>query len=486
MSKLQGIGSTAVYGFTPAINLIEAQSSNPVNVLLANTSDIRHVYPTIAANPQTEINFYIIEPQSTINCRNLLLFHLFISEHEMSLQEQVEMFLDLYNNTFVSERTSGYITSASKSLIKTVTDSKGVLQDTISLSNLKYRERDDLEFVLKFYIAKQFQASTLWDTRLRNLLRSRYDSRDNVFDWDYNMKLLDSDSRKMFLHKKQYCKWRNTGSWYLLRSNQTQVNKTMATVDIMKVDGVGVAKYGIFSDIVLGPFQCFGIETENKKLLRLENERPTQTCQEIMEWNIRDWICKARGIPVSESEATTKEDQQDQKKKHEETNQESKQPEEHSVESVDKIVEITAELDINESSTINQTHSNDSISENNVTAEATDNKEEETLQQSNQAVPPHRKPPVKLHLLPCDPAATFSKPKATKFDIIYLGSSIAHRLQDVNKIKAANAKVYVELIDGVFEIGKEERKMYKDKILEIGKSEGLKVLKENQDYVLFQ
>lgn len=86
MNKLQGIGSTSLYGFTPAINLIDKTPQEPVNILLANTSDIRHVYPTVAANPQSEINFYIIEPQSTVNCRNLLLFNLFVTEDEISVQ----------------------------------------------------------------------------------------------------------------------------------------------------------------------------------------------------------------------------------------------------------------------------------------------------------------------------------------------------------------------------------------------------------------
>ncbi|KAJ3255459.1 Dynein assembly factor 3, axonemal [Boothiomyces macroporosus] len=471
MNKLQGIGSTSLYGFTPAINLIDKTPQGPVNILLANTSDIRHVYPTIAANPQSEINFYIIEPQSTVNCRNLLLFNLFVTEDEISVQEQVEMFLDLYNNTSISERTFDYIISASKSLIKTITDSKGILHDMISLSYLKYRERDDLEFVLKFYLSKPFEVSTLWDTRLRTLLRSRYDSRDNVFDWDYNMKLLDSDPRKKYIHKKQYCKWRNTGSWYLLRSNQTKVNKTMATVDIMKIDGVGVAKYGVFSDIVLGPFQCFGIETENQKLLKLENDRPTQTVQEIMEWNIRDWICKTRGISVVGKLFLNVEP-------------EEKIVEEKSGEMNDeKIVEITGEMEANkiaeneigpENGTVDQPESIP-LEDNSI-----------ALQNQEQGTTQYNKPPVKLHLLPCDPAATFNKPKTLKFDVIYLGSSIAHRLQDVNKIKKGDSKVYVELIDGVFEIGKEERKMYKDKIIDIGKAQGLNIVKETKDYLLFQ
>ncbi|KAJ3276905.1 Dynein assembly factor 3, axonemal [Terramyces sp. JEL0728] len=390
------------------------------------------------------------------------------------------MFLDLFNNTCISERTSDYIISASKSLIKTVTDSKGILHDTISLSHLKYRERDDLEFVLKFYITKPFQLSTLWDTRLRTFLKSRYDSRDNVFDWDYNMKLLDGDPRKRVVHKKQYCKWRNTGSWYLLRSNQTQVNKTMATVDVMKIDGVRVAKYGVFSDTIVGPFQCFGIDSENKDLLKIENERPTQV-------GISNFAEKEnKDAPAVEGEGKESETQAKEL--------------ESKIAEVEKIVETTdngtdvclnEDVSLTTNSNIDEdlsetTHQDSPATPDAKVPSAGNHKLRKETKPEISNTLPYRKPPVKLHLLPCDPASTFNKPKTPKFDIIYLGSSIAHRLQDVNKVKKQDAKVYVELIEGVFEIGKDERKIYRDKIVEIGESQGLKVVQETIDFVQFQ
>lgn len=76
---------------------------------------------------------------------------------------------------------------------RTVTDEKGFLASLVDFSQLKFRERDDLEFTLNFWRQddkKKFDIQALWDARLRTHYANRYDSRDNLVDWDYHMKFI--------------------------------------------------------------------------------------------------------------------------------------------------------------------------------------------------------------------------------------------------------------------------------------------------------
>ena len=56
---------------------------------------------------------------------------------------------------------------------RVITDSKGPLAKLIDFGALKFRERDDLEFVFKFWrdSKKPFDAKALWDHRLRSYLK---------------------------------------------------------------------------------------------------------------------------------------------------------------------------------------------------------------------------------------------------------------------------------------------------------------------------
>ena len=43
---------------------------------------------------------------------------------------------------------------------------------------------------------------------------------------------------------------------------------------------------GFWGDIIVGPFVCHGIESENEKLFKLQNKLPTHGSDEISKWNI--------------------------------------------------------------------------------------------------------------------------------------------------------------------------------------------------------
>jgi dynein assembly factor 3 len=42
---------------------------------------------------------------------------------------------------------------------------------------------------------------------------------------------------------------------------------------MVKQDGVSAVKWGYFSDITLGPFLAFGVDTEAKSMLKTQNDR---------------------------------------------------------------------------------------------------------------------------------------------------------------------------------------------------------------------
>lgn len=135
-----------------------------------------------------------------------------------------------------------WIKQTAKSLIRLVTDQNGSLAESVSFSSLKFRERDDLEFIFKFWMddSKVWDASLLWDYRTRALLGRRFDSKENIFDWDYNMKLLETP-QAVIVHPLEYKKFRTMGSPFELRNAKMDVsNKTMATVDYMLEVGMRI------------------------------------------------------------------------------------------------------------------------------------------------------------------------------------------------------------------------------------------------------
>ncbi len=72
----------------------------------------------------------------------------------------------------------------------------------------------------------------------------------------------------------EYSKWRLHGNAHEVReSNYEYSNRTMATVDNLIENGLKVSKWGLFHDILVGPFLSFSLDTEHKELLKKANEK---------------------------------------------------------------------------------------------------------------------------------------------------------------------------------------------------------------------
>jgi dynein assembly factor 3 len=224
---MDGLGNINWWGFSPAVDLQsvlkDSHDDSEINFLLVGCGDPRHLLKTLALRskwPKRKlIRFYVYEPRLELYARDLLLLSLAI-EHpaKRGIQEKTELFMEIFANIQVRQQTADYILTTSNELIKCVTDFEYMKKQNLGcfdLSLLKYKERDFLECVFKYWrsdIAKfdYFPAKKCWDLRLRSYLKTRYDTRSNSFDWDYSMKFADRKNTQV-INNRLYASWRDTG-----------------------------------------------------------------------------------------------------------------------------------------------------------------------------------------------------------------------------------------------------------------------------------
>lgn len=198
-----------MWGFSPSFDIqdeieqCDAIKDLPtINVLMIGVGDMRHVLRTIAQSHRHEsnrrLNLYVMESSLEATARQLLLLNLALEPPDlMNPLQKARMYLEIYGNTLVRPNTLQYIRQKASQLIYMVTDHiylKNRLP-MVSLDNLKYKEKDCLECTFKFWknsTDEYFDISKLWDLRLRSSLGQRFDTRINLFDWDYHMKLNSS------------------------------------------------------------------------------------------------------------------------------------------------------------------------------------------------------------------------------------------------------------------------------------------------------
>ncbi|KAJ3293134.1 asparagine-linked glycosylation protein [Rhizoclosmatium sp. JEL0117] len=298
---MEGAGSVGIWGFSPAMDLME--SVEPVvddqdaHFLLMGAKDARHIIKTIAhVGRHSEftgcLNFYVHEDQAPLLARTILLLSVFLDqESEVNNEEQTHLFLEFFGNIYLRSKSYDQMKEIATKLLILLGDSAGTLAPLFNFSHLRFKDRDDLEVVFKFWrddSKKAYEIDKLWDTRLRKLLGSRYDVRENIFDWDYHMKLVKEIT---IIHKSEYLRWRLHGLAYEARdASYDKPNRTTATIEVMKQDGLSVTKWGYFNDVLTGPFVPYGIETEKKELIEKSNDQHKHASSELAEYNIQSYI----------------------------------------------------------------------------------------------------------------------------------------------------------------------------------------------------
>ncbi|XFG10194.1 hypothetical protein AB1E19_013818 [Capra hircus] len=278
----------------------DSQAENPeLNVLLLGSVDGRHLLRTLARAalwPRRRFHFYVLENNLEAVARHILIFSLALEDPEkMGLQERSETFLEVWGNALLRPPVAAFVRAQAGRLAHLVPEPDRLAEQLpwLSLGALKFRERDALEAVFRFWAGGEkgpeaFPMSRLWDSRLRQYLGSRYDARHGVSDWDLHMKLHDRGAR--VIHTREFRRWRDTGVAFELRDSSAYhvPNRTLASGRLLSHRGERVAARGYWGDIATGPFVAFGIEADDETLLRTSNGQPVKTACEITEHNVAE------------------------------------------------------------------------------------------------------------------------------------------------------------------------------------------------------
>jgi len=283
------VGIHGMWGFSPALNLLSSpvtsksstlppppppsNPSEPINILLLQSCDIRHVLRTLSCRLRDTrsprpLHFYVFDNPCECVARHLLLLST-LFDFEIPIRQRSTLFLEIFGNSLVQERTSRYISRTAKDLIETVTGGRGggILGNIVDFSNMKYRERDSLQAIFKSWDHNNTDADVrdLRDHRLRYFYGERYDNRKSVLDWDYQTRVKEVAS---IIHIKQYREWRNSGVAYEFGdatynvSNRTMVSYTTGMMKGGKDKGIKKDVRGFWLDIIVSPYPAFGVSVE--------------------------------------------------------------------------------------------------------------------------------------------------------------------------------------------------------------------------------
>ncbi|XP_054287701.1 dynein axonemal assembly factor 3 [Macrosteles quadrilineatus] len=288
-----------LWGYGPAVDVLEeisdvksVMSKNEINILIIGASDARHILQTISRyykRPRKKINFYVADVMLEMVARQILLLLIALEPpDELGLFDKTRLWMEVYGNILVRPNTNKYIVKKSYQLVNMIT-SEVYLNSRlplVSVSMMKYKERDNLETIFQFWAKNRFEnVLKLWDGRIRQSLGTRYDSKEGVFDWDYYMRLKEIPEGER-INPREYKHWRGTGvAFTWLECEETEPNPTMAS-GIVKL-GSRLLNHGYLGDIVSPPYLAFGTDSEDKNLLEVRNNVMTHRSTDIVEANLR-------------------------------------------------------------------------------------------------------------------------------------------------------------------------------------------------------
>ncbi|XP_035997620.1 dynein assembly factor 3, axonemal isoform X1 [Fundulus heteroclitus] len=297
----EGAGCIAWWGFSPARNLLRlgpVTFDGEVNILLVGSGDPRHILKTIADSPDKQnLHVWVIETSMEVVARQLLLLYLtLLPQERMGINEKTEVFLELFGNGEIRSQTEETLRRAAAQLILSVTETtEEAMHACLNTTLLKFRERDELTRIFKLWLQETSPAasspvlmSKAWDYRVRQHLGTRYDSRKGCFDWDLTMKLHEKGCG--IISKQQYMRWREKGLAFEMREGIYQItNPTLLSTRVFnqqKGDKVGIRGY--WGDIVSSPYLSFGVETDDRSLLKTQNGQHLKTAQDLSYANVQE------------------------------------------------------------------------------------------------------------------------------------------------------------------------------------------------------
>ena len=133
----EAIGFVSFYGLTPCIDVLKDshldvnKDDQDINMLISECADIRHVLKTLAdllpldglkdGQREHNINIYLHE-KNLENLARALLFLTLLCETSFSKRERQELFLDLYANCMIRDKTDAYLQGVVNELIQLITE----------------------------------------------------------------------------------------------------------------------------------------------------------------------------------------------------------------------------------------------------------------------------------------------------------------------------------------------------------------------------
>ncbi|XP_051537998.1 dynein axonemal assembly factor 3-like [Myxocyprinus asiaticus] len=296
---VEGAGCVTWWGFGPARDLLNSdihtlRSHGELNILLVGSGDPRHILKTITGLRDSDtLHVWVIENNMEVVARQLLLIYLsLLTPENMSLHKKTEVFLEVFGNSEIRSMTEETLKHAAAQLSLSITNTLSSDSHThpcLDTSLLKFKERDELVRIFKLWERPPSVPASMhkvWDARVRQHLGTRYDSRQGCFDWDLTMKLHQRGCG--VINKYQYVKWRECGVAFEMREGIYQsANQSLLSTRVFNHKGDRVAVRGYWGDIVSSPYLSFGIETENKDLLKKQNNQHIKTARDISEVNIQ-------------------------------------------------------------------------------------------------------------------------------------------------------------------------------------------------------
>ncbi|KAB5586635.1 hypothetical protein PHYPO_G00003950 [Pangasianodon hypophthalmus] len=476
---LEGAGCVTWWGFGPARDLLETGVPRPqgeLNVLLVGSSDPRHILKTISGLKNTDsLHLWVMENSMEVVARQLLLLYLSLSTPEsIGMQEKTEVFLELFGNSEIRSQTDNTLKHIAARLSLSITDSLDTDTYThpcLDTSLLKFKERDELVRIFKQW---QHPPSTpismckAWDARVRQHLGTRYDARRGCFDWDLTMKLHDIGCG--VIHKQQYSRWRERGVAFEMREGLYCVaNQSLLSTRVFSRRGDRVGVRGYWGDIVSSPYLSFGVETENKELLKTQNNQHVKTAQDISVANMQTLFksLSTRGGHTHVSELA-KESNNDTAETRSQPDpsiscDETRQPEEKQVSAVDQKEAIEPDSEAH--------------------AEEKQNHKSHQLELMNLNG-------VRVSFLSLDslPKLSMKSRYCRLFSAVYCSASMVHHLDSsLTQTAAADAVLIIELAKYLLDLSKEQQAAFATRVSEIAKEVGFVPAhtQDNDAYAVF-
>ncbi|XP_045924599.1 dynein axonemal assembly factor 3-like [Micropterus dolomieu] len=319
----EGAGCITWWGFSPARDLLRTgpvRLEGEVNVLLVGSGDPRHILKTIAGVQNEEsLHVWVIENSMEEVARQLLLLYLALMPQEsMGNNEKTEVFLEVFGNSEIRSQTEETLRHAASQLSVSVTETlETPTHSCLNTTFLKFKERDELARIFKLWIQPQSSASSsecpapiimskAWDYRVRQHLGTRYNAKRGCFDWDLSMKLHEKGCG--VINKQQYVRWRERGLAFEMREGVYQItNPSLLSSRVFSQKGDKVAVRGYWGDIVSSPYLSFGIETDDKSLLKTQNGQHVKTAQDVSFANVQAlfWSLSSRRGCTTTSQSDT-------------------------------------------------------------------------------------------------------------------------------------------------------------------------------------